>query len=62
MRNYLLVSLLFFALTLVVGRLPIQEKYDLDTNYCQYTQGVLFTHGVIHGRSEHFQSLSIHLS
>ena len=62
MRNYFLVSLLFFALTLVVGRLPIQEKYDLDTNYCQYTQGVLFTHGVIHGRSEHFQSLSVHLN
>lgn len=38
------------------------KAFSLDTNYCQYFEGVLFSRGVIHGDASHFQGLSAHLT
>jgi hypothetical protein len=58
----LVVSMFFFILTLTIGRLAVKQSYSLDTNFCQYTQGVLFKRGVLHGGAEHFQSMPVYLS
>lgn len=61
-KSCFLVPFLFLILTLLFGRFAVPRSYSVDTNYCQYVQGVLFKRGVIHGGPEHFQSLSVHLN
>jgi uncharacterized membrane protein YhaH (DUF805 family) len=56
------IALCFLIGTLAVSHFVIKEPFSLDTNYCQYAQGVLFSRGVIHGEGASFQGLSVHIN
>lgn len=58
----IMLSLLFCGLALAVSHGIIQHSFSLDTNYCQYAQGVLFSRGVIHGDGASFHGLAVHLN
>ena len=62
MKRPLLISLCFLIVTVGLSHLAIGTAFSLDTNYCQYLQGVLFSRGVIHGDATHFKGLSVHLT
>lgn len=62
LKGPLLASLCFLGLALAVNYCVIQRSFALDTNYCQYAQGILFSRGVIHGDGASFQGLSVHIN
>lgn len=59
-KRFLLPSLCFFVITTILAHLVIKRSYSVDTNYCQYVQGWLFSHGVLHGDARYFQGHSVH--
>lgn len=56
------IALCFLIGALGVSHFAMREPFSLDTNYCQYAQGVLFSRGVIHGEGASFQGLSVHIN
>lgn len=58
----LALALCFLIAALGLSHFLIKERFALDTNYCQYAQGVLFSRGVIHGEGANFQGLSVHIN